>query len=56
MKFEIGLPLLVNWKNNNYNVTLVIVDYLTKKIHYIYVKIIIDIAKQAKVIIDIVIK
>lgn len=41
---------------NNYNLTVVIVNYLTKMVYYKLVKCIIDIVNHAKVIIDIVVR
>ena len=51
----IGLPILANWKGDSYNSILVIVDWLTKMIYYEPVKITINTAGLAKVIIDMVV-
>ena len=37
--FVTSLPILINWKRDNYNSILVIVDWLTKMVHYKLVKI-----------------
>ena len=55
MDFVIGLPLSSDWKNNNYNLILVIVDQLTKMVYYEPVKVSIDALGLAEVIIDVVI-
>ena len=54
--FVIGLPILTNYKGDSYNSILVIVNRLTKIIHYKPVKATINAPGLAKVIIDIVIK
>ena len=51
----INLPISTNWKENSYNFILVIVDWLTKMIHYKPVKITIDILGLTEVIIDVVV-
>ena len=53
--FVTGLPLFADWKSNNYNLILIIVDRLTKMVHYELVKVTIDAPGLAKVIIDVVI-
>ena len=55
MDFITGLPILNNWKEDNYNCILVIVDWLTKMVHYNPVKITIDAQGLAEVIIDVVV-
>ena len=55
IEFVTGLPLSVDWKGNNYDLVLVIVDRLTKTVHYELVKITIEAAGLAEVIIDVVI-
>ena len=50
-----GLPLSADWKDNSYNLILVIVDRLTKMIYYELVKVNINILGLAKVIINVVI-
>ena len=54
MDFVTGLPISIDWKRDSYNSILVIVDWLTKMVHYKPVKIILDIPGLAKVIIDVV--
>ncbi len=56
MVFVTGLPILANWKGNNYNSILVIVDRLTKIIHYEPVKVTINAPGLAKVIIIVVVR
>ena len=56
MNFVTKLPLFSNWKGNNYNFILVIVDQLTKIVHYKPVKVTINAPELAKVIIDVVIQ
>ena len=51
-----GLPVSTNWKGENYDSILVIVDWLTKMIHYKPVKVIIDAPRLAKVIINVVVQ
>ena len=53
--FVIGFPILVNWKSNSYNLILVIIDRLTKKVYYELVKIMINAPDLAEVIINMVI-
>ena len=55
MDFVTGLPVLTNWKSESYNSILVIVDKLTKMVHYELVKIMINALGLAKIIIDVVI-
>lgn len=54
--FVTGLPISTNWKGENYDFILVIVDWLTKMVHYKLVKIIIDALGLAKVILDMVVQ
>ncbi len=56
MNFVIRLPILTNWKDDSYDLILVIVDWLTKIIYYELVKIIIDNLNLAKVILDMIIQ
>ena len=53
MDFVTGLPILTNWKRDSYDFILVIVDRLTKMVHYKLVKIIIDAPGLAEIIIDV---
>ena len=55
MDFVTGLPISTNWKGDSYDSLLVIVDQLTKIVHYKQVKITIDASGLAKVIIDVVV-
>ena len=54
--FVMGLPILTDWKGDNYNSILVIVNWLTKMVHYKPVKVIIDTPNLAKVIINVVVR
>ena len=55
MDFVTGLSLSADWKDNNYDSILVIVDRLTKMVYYKPVKVTIDAPELAKVIIDMVV-
>ena len=55
MDFVTKLPVSTDWKIENYNSILVIVDWLTKMIHYKPVKVIIDAPGLAKVIFNMVV-
>ena len=54
--FVTSLPLSTDWKNNNYNSILVIIDQLTKMVHYKLVKVTINTLGLAEVIIDVVLQ
>ena len=56
MDFVTNLPILTDWKGDSYNSILVIVDPLTKMVHYKLIKITIDIPGLAEVIIDVVVR
>ena len=56
MDFVTSLPISTDWKGDNYDLILVIVNYLTKMVHYKPVKITINAPGQAEVIIDVVVK
>lgn len=56
MDFMTSLPLSADWKGNNYNSILIIVDRLTKMVYYEQVKVTIDALGLAKVIIDVVVQ
>ena len=56
MDFVTGLPVSTDWKGENYDSILVIVDRLTKMVHYKPVKITIDAPGLAEVIIDVVVR
>ena len=55
MDFVTGLPLSSDWKGDSYDSILVIVDRLTKMVHYKPVKVTIDAPGLVKVIIDVVV-
>ena len=55
MDFVTGLPLSADWKNNNYDSILVIIDRWTKMVHYELIKVTIDAPGLAEVIIDMVV-
>ena len=56
MDFVTDLPLSANWKGDIYDSILVIVDRLTKMMHYKPVKVPIDAPGLAEVIIDVVVR
>ena len=56
MDFVTSLPISTNWKEDNYDSILVIVDRLTKMVHYKPVKITIDAPGRAEIIVDIVVR
>ena len=56
MDFVTGLPLSADWKGDNYDSILVIVNRLIKMVHYEPVKVTIDTPGLAEVIIDVVIQ
>ena len=56
MDFVTGLLLSVNWKGDSYDSILVIVDCLTKMMHYEPVKVTIDTPGLAEVIIYVVVR
>ena len=56
MDFVTGLPVSIDWKGDSYNSILVIVNRLTKMVHYAPVKITLDAPRLAEVIIDVVIR
>ena len=56
MDFVTGLPISTNWKGDSYNSILVIVNRLTKMVHYKPVKITINAPGLAEVIIDVVVR
>ena len=53
--FVNGLAVSINWKRDSYNSILVIVNWLTKMVHYKLVKITLNAPKLTKVIIDMVV-
>ena len=56
MDFVMGLPISTDWKGDSYDSILVIVDRLTKMVHYEPVKVTIDAPGLAEVIIDVVVR
>lgn len=56
MKFMTSLLKLTNWKDDNYNSILVIIDRLTNMVYYEPIKTNIDIPRLVKVIIDMMVK
>ena len=56
MDFVTGLLLSADWKGDNYDLILVIVDQLTKMVHYKQVKVTINASGLAEVIIDVVVR
>lgn len=56
MNFVTGLSISTNWKGDSYDSIIVIVDWLTKMVHYEPVKITIDASVLAEVIIDVVVR
>ncbi len=56
MDFVTGLPVSTNWKGETYNPILVIVNRLTKIVHYKPIKATIDALGLAEVIIEVVVR
>ncbi len=56
MAFITGLIASTNWKGETYDFILIIVDRLTKMVHYEPVKVTINAPGLAKVIIDLVVR
>ena len=56
MDFVTGLPISTNWKGDSYNSILVIVNRLTKMVHYEPVKVTINTPGLAEVILDVVVR
>ena len=54
--FVTGLPISTDWKGESYDSILVIVDRLTKMVHYEPVKVTIDAPGLAEVILDVVVR
>ena len=55
MDFMTSLSLSADWKSDSYNSILLILDWLTKMVHYKPVKVTIDAPELAKVILDVVV-
>ena len=51
-----GLPIMMDWKGDSYDLILVIIDQLIKMVHYESVKVTINVPGFAKIIINIVVK
>ena len=56
MDFVTGLPLSADWKGDNYDSILVIINRLIKMVHYKPVKVTIDAPRLTEVIIDVVVQ
>ena len=56
MDFMTSLEISTNWKKNSYDSILVIVNWLTKIVHYKLVKITINIPRLAVVLIDVIVR
>ena len=56
MDFITRLPISTDWKGENYDLIFVIIDRLTKMVHYKPVKITIDAPDLAEVIINVVVR
>ena len=56
MDFVTGLPISTDWKGDSYDSILVIVDRLTKMVHYESVKVTINTSGLTEVIIDVVVR
>ena len=56
MDFVTGLPILTDWKGDSYDSILLIVNRLTKMVHYEPVKVTINAPGLAEVIIDVVVR
>ena len=56
MDFVTDLPILTDWKEDSYDSILVIVDRLTKMVHYKLIKVTINAPGLAEVIIDVVVR
>ena len=56
MDFVTGLQISTNWKDNNYDSLLVIIDRLTKMVYYEPVKVTINTPGLAEVITDVVVQ
>ncbi len=56
MDFITSLLISANWKDDSYDLILVIIDRLTKIIYYKSIKVIIDMSSLAKVIINMIVR
>ena len=55
MHFVTKLPISTDWKGKSYDSILVIINWLTKMVHYKLVKVTIDASGRVEVILDVVI-
>ncbi len=55
MDFITSLRILADWKCDNYDLILVIVNWLTKMVHYKLVKVMINAPGLTEVIIDVIV-
>ena len=56
MHFVMDLLILTNWKGDSYNSILLIINKLTKIVHYEPVKVTIDAPGLAEVILDVIVR
>ncbi len=56
MDFVTRLPVSTNWKGETYDSILVIIDRLTKMVHYKPIKVTIDVPGLAEIIIEVVMR
>ena len=56
MDFVTSLPILTDWKGDSYDLILVIVNWLTKMVHYKSIKVTINAPGLAEVIIEVVVR
>ena len=56
MDFVIGLPISTDWKRDSYDSIFVIIDWLTKMVHYKLIKVTINALSLAEVIINMVMR
>ncbi len=56
MDFVTDLPISADWKDDRYDLILVIIDRLTKMVHYIPIKVTINASGLAEVIINVVVR
>ena len=56
MDFVTSLPISTNWKGNNYDSILIIVNWLTKMVYYKPVKVTINAPGLAEVIINVIVR
>ena len=54
--FVMGLPILMDWKGDNYDSIFVIANWLTKMVYYKPVKVTINALDLAKVIINVIVR